>query len=59
MPVERFRPTRASSLYRVISVISVVLQETTLNILTGEPVSMESAIIRVVSLSTSEISKTT
>ena len=39
---------------RGISVISVVLRETTLTILdsTGEPVSMESEIVKVVSLST-------
>ena len=46
-------------LNRVISVISVVLTETTLTISdsTGETVSMESDIVRVVSLSTTEISE--
>ena len=45
--------------YRIISVISVVLRETTLTIsdLTSEPVSKESEIVRVVSLSTAEISE--
>ena len=44
-----------------ISVISVILRETTLTISdwTGEPVSMESEIVRVVSLSTTEISEIT
>ena len=45
--------------YRIISVISVVLRETTLTIsdLTSEPVSKESEIVRVVSLRTAEISE--
>ena len=44
---------------RVISVISFVLRETTLTILisTGDLVSMESEIVRVVSLSRAEISE--
>ena len=46
---------------RVISVISVVLRETSPIILdsTGEPVSIESDIVRVVSLSTTEIPEIT
>ena len=38
--------------YRVISIISVVLRETTLTISvsTGEPVSMESEIVKMISL---------
>ena len=42
-----------------ISVISVVIWETTLTIsdFTGEPVSLESGIVRVDSLSTTEISE--
>ena len=48
-------------LNRAISVISVVERETTLtvSITTGEPVSIESEVVRVVSLSTTEISKIT
>ena len=51
-------------LSRVISVISVVLRETTLTFLTfsvstGELVSMESEILRVVSVSSTEISEKT
>ena len=46
---------------RVISVISVVLRETTLTFLDaiGDTVSTESEIVRVVSLSTTEISEIT
>ena len=46
---------------RVISVFSVVLKETTLTISvsTCEPVSMESEIVRVFPLSTTEISEIT
>ena len=53
---------RSFLLHHVISVsISIELRETTLTIsvLTGEPVSMESEIVRVVSLITTEISETT
>ena len=48
-------------LNRVILVISVVLSETTITISdsTGEPVSIEVEIMRVVSLSTTEISEIT
>ena len=48
-------------LYRIISVISVVLRENTLTISvsTREPVSMESEIVRVVSFDTTEISEKT
>ena len=44
-------------LNRVVSIISIVIKETTLSILdsTGEPVSMESEIVRVVSLSKNPI----
>ena len=58
MPHERFQ---SFDLNRVISVISVVLKETNLTIsdLTGEPVSMESKITRVVSLCTMKIYETT
>ena len=54
-------PKRIGSLNRVISVISVVLRETNLTIpvSTGEPVSLESEIVRVTSLSTTEISEIT
>ena len=46
-------------LNRVIAVISILRRETTFNIsdLTCEPVSMESEIVRVDSLSTMEISE--
>ena len=48
-------------LYRVISFISVVLRETTLTISasTGDPISMESETVRMVSLSVMEISEIT
>ena len=56
-PVERYRRSSASSLNYVILVISFVLGETTLTVLmlTGETISMESEIVRVVSPSTTEI----
>ena len=46
---------------RVISVMSVLLRKSTLSISvsTGEPLSMESEIVRVVSLSTIKISEIT
>ena len=53
----RYPKPEDSLFYRVISVISVVQGETTLTISDSivEPVSMESEIVRLVSLSTREI----
>ena len=55
------KPEDRFFLSRVISVISVVLSETTLtmSVSAGEPVSMETEIVRVVPLSTTEISEMT
>ena len=55
----RIRIQKIGFLNRVISVISVVLRETTLTISdsTDEPVSIESERVRVVSLYTTEMSE--
>ena len=43
-------------LNRVLSVISVVRRETTISVSTDDPASMESQIVQVISINTTEIS---